>query len=517
MLHRVDYNVTDQMPQHSVKRRILVGTGWLTAWRMLSRLLGFISILVLTQLLAPSDFGLVILASSVAAATEALSQVGVRDALVRLRDDTVSHYDTAFTIQVARGVITGGVIIALGSLSSDMFGEPRLQNVLYILGTLSILSGFENIGIVKLSRELRFGRQIYLQAAPRFIGFITTVSLAFWLRSYWALIWGLVLTRLLGVLITYSIMPHMPRFSLQSWRYFAHFSFWSWAGSIALVVWTRSDPFLLSSVLGSALLGIYVVSNEVAILPVTELIEPASGALYSGFALAHRTDGGRSGAALVVATALSLIMMPFSAGISACSGYLVAALLNVQWEAAQPTIAATAFLCMFSPFSYISGAVLSAQGYVKRAFFCNAAAAATKIIVVLAVRDTHSLPLIALANVGVVALEAVFFIQQIVHVGNPGFKDAAVTMARATLALLVTCAVLYLLPSTWGPIQIDRFSAILIGSLIGILSFTVFFTCLALLWFFAGRPSGAEAAMVDLATKTWREFASYVLLKWRRV
>jgi len=223
---------------------------------MISRLLGFISLLVLAQILVPADFGLIAMASAIAAGIEAVSQIGVKDALVRLRDDSTDFYDTAFTLQVARGLITGLVIAASAFVSDASLGDPRLRPILFLLASLSVISGFENIGIIQLARTLNFRAQVLLQAIPRLLGFFATVAVALLLRSYWSLLAGLVITRLFSVGFSYAAVPHRPRLSLRGCRYIVYFSFWSWASSIAVFIWSRSDPFILGPVLGPSLLGL---------------------------------------------------------------------------------------------------------------------------------------------------------------------------------------------------------------------------------------------------------------------
>ena len=88
----------------SVASRTVIGATWMIAWRMATRSLGLISTLVLARLLVPSDFGLVAIATTFAAAIDSLSELGLQAALVRQPDDDPSLYDTAFTMQAIRGL-----------------------------------------------------------------------------------------------------------------------------------------------------------------------------------------------------------------------------------------------------------------------------------------------------------------------------------------------------------------------------------------------------------------------------
>ena len=299
----------------SITSRVVRGAGWMMAWRVVTRSLGFVSVLVLAGLLTPADFGIVVLESAVTGAIDSMSQLGVRDALVRLPEERREYYDTAFTLQVGRGVLTALLIVGMSLFSTSVLAEPRVRPVLLVLAGLSFASGFENIGVVAWSRALDFRRQFVIQAAPRVVGFIVTTALAVLLRSYWALIIGSAVSRLLGVGMTYLLSPHRPGFGLAGWRYLLHFSFWSWAGSLAIMVLARADPFLLGPVLGVAGLGLFMLACDIAFLPVTELLEPACSALFPGFALANRSGSEPVLLGLSVAGALAVVRSPFSIAV----------------------------------------------------------------------------------------------------------------------------------------------------------------------------------------------------------
>lgn len=67
----------------SVTHRAATGAAWIIAWRIATRNIGLLSTLILVRLLQPGDFGLVALATGFISSVDALSAIGVQDALVR--------------------------------------------------------------------------------------------------------------------------------------------------------------------------------------------------------------------------------------------------------------------------------------------------------------------------------------------------------------------------------------------------------------------------------------------------
>jgi len=205
------------------------GTGWVIGWRMVTRLLGVISTLTLVRLLLPTDFGLVALSTSFQQSIEAFALLGVEDAVVREKAPTRDIYDTGFTVNALRSAVSAAVILMLAQPAGQFFAEARLTNILIALALGTLLDGFANIGTVDFRRELTFSKEFQLWLLPRLIGIILTLAVAVIWRSYWALVAGILASRILRVAFSYRMHPYRPRFTVRAWRRLIGYSTWSGA------------------------------------------------------------------------------------------------------------------------------------------------------------------------------------------------------------------------------------------------------------------------------------------------
>ena len=483
----------------NVGSRTAIGATWLIAWRMVTRALGLVSTIVLARILLPADFGLVAMATTFSAAIDSFSELGLVAALVRRPDTGRGLYDTAFTMQAARGLLTGSVIAGGAAAVSAWFSEPRLLPILLLLAGLSVLSGFENIGIVEFQRSLRFSMEFKLLFFPRIAQFVVTIAAALLLRSYWALILGIVVAKVSRLVMTYVVHPYRPGFALSRWRDLVGFSFWTWMSSMAGLVWERSDPFILGRFLGAGDLGVYLLAAEIAVLPITELVAPASRALFAGFSAAQNRGTDTVNVALPVVATMLLIVAPLTIGVSATSGYLVAILLGPKWAAAQPLIATFAWLCVFSPFSWISSTVLTSRGLVRQNFYAVAIAATVKAGVIYAASLTHRLDLVAVAAVSCVAVESVLFTLQLRRCGGARWRESAGGFLRIGLAAGLTVAALHYSGYGWQTVSMASAPALIQGAATGMAAVLAYVALQSALWWMAGKPSGPETRLLDLA------------------
>ncbi len=483
----------------SLVRKTAIGATWMVAWRMVTRVLGLASTLILARILVPADFGILGMATTFAAAVEALSQMGLQDALVR-REDGVALFDTAFTLQAGRAMLTSVLVALSAPAVARWFEEPRLVPILFVLAGCSLLGGLENIGIVAFRRDMRFDRQFALLSVPRLVQVAVTIPMAFALQSYWALLVGIVVSRVLRTVMTYAVHPYRPRLRLAGWRELAGFSFWTWATCVAGLAWDRCDPFILGPGLGAARLGVYLLALEIASLPATELIAPAAEALFAGFSSAQRQGSSSVRLAPTVALALLMGILPLIITISCGAGFVVAALLGPKWAEAQGLIAILAWQGTFAPFSWVVSVTLVANGLVRRNFIANVAASVLKVAALIgAVSLTRRLDVVAAVTAGCVAGESAVFLLLLKGTGEVHLlRDVAGGFARALAATAITLLVLYQCGLAWQQVDMAGMPAFAHGVAIGLVTLAVFATALLAAWQLAGRPDGPEQRLIAL-------------------
>ncbi len=485
--------------------KTIIGAAWLFGWRMVSRSLGLVSTLILARLLVPGDFGIVAMATAFSAAVDALSELGLQDALVRRVSDDRRLFDTAFTLQAGRALVTSLIVAASAPAVSWWFNEPRLTPVLLVVAVASLVGGGENIGIVEFRRAMRFDMQVRLLFVPRLLQVAITIPMALLLQSYWALLVGIVVSRVARTTMTYVVHPYRPRLRIAGWRELAGFSFWTWAACAASLVWDRVDPFVLGPVFGPAQLGLYLLAAELAVLPVTEVVAPAADALFAAFASAQKRGGSSVHHAPLVAATLMMCIMPLTITISCASGYVVAALLGPKWVAANMLVAILAWLCVFSPLSYVCGAVLVANNYVRRNFFARALMSVIKLVVLLsAVAVTDSLTAIAAAITLCVALESTAYMLLLRGLGGVRLRSMVGPVTRMLLATSLVVLFLHQAGMAWQDVAMPSLPALFHGALIGLVVTVLYSVLILAFWQLAGRPAGPEARLLELVDRYTR-------------
>jgi lipopolysaccharide exporter len=472
----------------------------MVAWRWGSRTLGFLATFVLARVLVPADFGVIAMATAFAAAVDSLSQLRVQDALIRSDEVSRTLYDSAFTLQLIRGAITACLIVVATPHVAAWFQEPRLVSVMLVLAATSLIGSLENVAATELRRDLQFRAQFLILAIPRICQVALTIPLAYVFHSYWALLSGIVLTRVLALLLSYAVRPFRPRLTLRAWRSLVGFSFWSWTSSIAVTAWARCDPFILGRSFGSGELGAYLTASDIALLPISELVAPAADVLFPGFAAARKTGSDMADTFMLVITTLLIGVVPAAIAISASAGCMVPVVLGSVWISTGPMIAVLSLLCLFSPISYVCSTLLVSCGFVRQNCVAISIAATIKIAVVFAASRTLDLNIVAWATVICVGAESVLFLQQFGRLGFRGVSHWIPALLRIALAGISTAALLWLSGYGWTYPTEGSLLTFAKGITIGASAILLFATTLCAAWRAGGKPAGPERRLAEVLT-----------------
>ena len=180
----------------SIGRKMFDGAIWMTLLNLLERSIALVSTLILVRLLAPEDFGVIAMAMVFVQGLELLTAFGFDIVLIQKQETTRVHYDTAWTFKICFGALSATLLLLIAPFAADFYMKPELTLIIRALALGFLIRSFENIAIVDFRKFMQFNKDFYLRLSVKAVGFMVTIPLAFQLRSYWALIFGVLATNL---------------------------------------------------------------------------------------------------------------------------------------------------------------------------------------------------------------------------------------------------------------------------------------------------------------------------------
>jgi O-antigen/teichoic acid export membrane protein len=490
----------------SFKRKVAIGVAWMTAARAAARALGLVSTVVLARLLTPADFGLVAMATVVAAAIELLTLFGFDAALVQRREISRAHYDTAWTLNILLGSGLAVALIAAAMPAANFYREPRLEMIMYIIAVKYFILNAANTGIVDFRRNINFRPEFILQVAPKLVGVLATIPLAFWLRDYRALLAGMLISAGVTFVLSYVMHPHRPRWCLSAARTLYDFSRWLLLNNLVTFLRNRSADLIIGRALGPASLGIYSIAYEVSNLPSTDMVAPINRVLFPSYArlnddFARLRDAFRASLGLI-----ALIILPASVGLGAVADPLVRVMLGEKWLAAIQIVPLLAIAGASTVLQSNTGSLHGALGQPRMVAMSGAIQVALLLPMLVYATFRFGLQGAAwavLVHSVALALPVTYFI--VCRTTPVRFID----IVKASWRPVAGCAVMYgtvrafLATSGAGPNLFESLVALLAACALGALVYPV---VVLLLWLVSGKPPGAESLLLDRIKPLWNRF-----------
>lgn len=325
-------------PEHNLASRTAAGASLLIALRLITRFIDLGTLFVLGRLLSPADFGLVAIAMSLIFVVEAIMELPLNQALVRLPALTKAHYDTAFTVGLMRGLGLALILLIAAWPFALLYDDSRLAALVAALAIAPAARGLSSPRLAEFAKKLDFRRDFAMELAGKSLAFVISVSFALMTGSYWSLAIGTIVTPLTMVTISYVLAPHRPALSLKEWHTFAGFLGWSSASQAITALNWQMDQLFLGRFVSRIELGNFSMASNLAFLPFQILFVQIIRPVMAAFALVNH-DVRRLAAAYQVASTSTLTLgIPIMVGMSIFAEPITRIVLGDQWIGAAPAL-----------------------------------------------------------------------------------------------------------------------------------------------------------------------------------
>lgn len=485
--------LTEQMS--SLRRRLASSARWSVAIRLVERVIGFGSTLILVRLLAPVDFGVVAMGTAIQEILSAVTAFGFTQALIRMPRRAHDAYSTAFTLNVITGVAIALILVASMPFAQRWYDDARVTHVLIVLALSSLVSGFRNTGLVRYERALDFRPFFKVAIARKAASFAVATSLALILKDYRALLAGMLASAIVETAITYRLTRFRPQFTLAKSRELLGFSVW-WVASQAMsMLGRRGQDLLVGQRLGAASLGQFVVALDIVTMSTAELAGPVMRAVYPGYVQMKEETGRIYSAFVRVWGLIALLAIPSAVGTASLASLIAEVVLGPQWAAAAPLMTLLAVSGALKALNNCYWPLLLARLGPKANFILGAMGAGLSIPMFALGLWQGGLIAAIWASIGSTAV--MLIVGARILLNNLGGKALPLLrgVVRPLIGALVMAAALIAVQSLFSPADSWFGRAGLLLFLVVFGAFT-YLTTVTVLWYASGRPKGAETEFI---------------------
>jgi PST family polysaccharide transporter/lipopolysaccharide exporter len=321
-------------PSGSVAEQTIKSGIWMALMNFLDRGLQLISIVILANLLAPADFGLMGIALLALSGLKAFSKLGLNDALIQDEEANVDEYlNTAWALQVGRALVITVVLIGAAPYIAGFFGEPRATDVLRVVAASPLLLGLRNPGIVYFQKNLDFHLEFLYRTSGSVAQFCVAVGYALVVPSVWALVFGFVTADVVRLVVSYAAHDYRPRpsFHLDRARDLISYGKWITGTSVLYFLYSQGDDAVVGWLVGASALAFYQNAYRLSNAPATELSQVINEVMFPAYSAIQDDPAAIRDAYFRTLQITGFIAFPAAFGIAAVAPVFVDAFMGDEW------------------------------------------------------------------------------------------------------------------------------------------------------------------------------------------
>lgn len=354
--------------------------------------LGLISTIILARLLTPEDFGSVAICMLVIYFFDLLATTGTRAYILSLKEVTNEDINSAWTLDFCAKLFIAIVVVMASSYIASNFGNEELALAIATSAFIPFLHGIGNPKLNLLRRELAYIIIFRIEVFAKIISFIVTISLAYYFRSYWALIFGSLTSALVLTLLGYLLYPYKPTFTLCRYKEQWAFSKWIFFKAFLGYARAKTDTYILAKYFSLANIGLFNIAKELGMLVYEQIGLPVGDIVVSGIKKAGEDLGQIRETIEFYFIASIFITLPASVGVFVLSDDLVLLLLGEQWSEAGKLLKPLAILGFIVAATSILTASMNALRKVKATFYLECLTASAAVIILYSQRELELYP-----------------------------------------------------------------------------------------------------------------------------
>lgn len=355
----------------SLKKQLLSGVAYTAVAKYMGVIVSLVVTGVLARLLAPSDFGIVAIATVIITFFNVFSDLGIAPAIIQSQTLTKRDLSNIFSFTFWFGILVSLLFFLLAPLIASYYENEKLITICRIL---SINLCFASLNIVP--NALLFKNKLFKYIAIRnfviqLFGGTVAVIMANRGIGLYALLINPIFSSIMIFIVGYIKYPQKLRFTLgiTSIKKIFSFSVFQFLFNVINFFTRNLDKLMIGKYLSTNLLGYYEKSYRLMMLPlenITFVLNPVMLPIFSEY---QNDLANLANSYLKVIKTLCFIGFPLALLLHFASEEIILLVFGMQWERSVPVFSILALSVGFQVVMSTSGSIFQAAGSTKILFF----------------------------------------------------------------------------------------------------------------------------------------------------
>ena len=323
-----------------LNKKVIKATKWSSLTEIAAKLVSPISTMVLARLLAPDAFGILVTATMVISFAEIFTDAGFQKYLIQHKFDSrealYQSTTVAFWSNLVMSLVIWIGIILLAEPIATLVGSDGHGDVIAVSCVCIPLAAFSSIQMALYKRDLDFKTLFLVRIIGVLIPLVVTIPLAYFTRSYWSLIIGMVALNLSNAIILTVKSKWKPKlfYSFKLLKEMFSFTVWSMVEAVSIWLTSYVDIFIVGTMLNEHYLGIYRTSMTTVGQIMGLITAATTPVLFSSLSKLQDDDAGLKRMFFSFQKLVGILVIPLGVGIFLFQDLVTDILLGSQWQEA---------------------------------------------------------------------------------------------------------------------------------------------------------------------------------------
>ncbi|MDQ2913772.1 MAG: MOP flippase family protein [Chloroflexota bacterium] len=348
----------------SLGTRAISGIKWSGVAQVVQLLTRVGTIVVLSRLLAPREFGIMSMAFVLTGFVDLFKELGTGSALIQRKNPTNRLLSTTFWTNVCFGVFAAAGVIAIAPLAADFYHNARLVPVLQLLSVSFLLSSLSIVQQALLAKQLKFKKLAIIQSIAALTGSAVAIALAAAGAGVFSLVAQSISASGISTVVLWLSSSWRPTrdFSLDDLRSIWRFSANVVGFNVVNYLARNVDYILIGRYLGAQSLGYYTLAYNLLLFPLQNLTYVVNRVTFPAYASIQDDNARLANAYMRVVRATATLSFPIMLGLLATCDVFVRTVYGERWSPAIPIVAILAPVGLFQSFVALNGSIYQSKG-----------------------------------------------------------------------------------------------------------------------------------------------------------
>jgi len=348
----------------SLKQKTISGIAWTLGQQVGVQGINFFVQILLARLLVPADCGLIAMVQVFMTIGAALMDGGMTSSLIRTKNADNRDYSTVFYMNMMASILIYGIVFFAAPLIASFFDQPLLTLLVRVYTLSFVIQALVGVQTTKLTKEMNFKLQMYMQLPSTLIGGIVGVVLAYQNYGVWSLVWMQLIMSFLFMIQHWFWSDWKPTLLFDKVKLKEHlgFGYKLTLSTLLTTLYSESYTIIIGKFFPMNQLGFYKQAKTLSMFPVSNLTKALQKVTYPVFSELQDDNKKLREVFKKITSMVFFIVTPVMLFLAIEAKPIINLVLTEKWLPAVPFFQILCISSLFYPLSMYNLNIILAKG-----------------------------------------------------------------------------------------------------------------------------------------------------------